>query len=48
MEVTSQLHTLHTLPPGIATSTHWTGSQVNPSISLDAVMKRKISTPAWN
>jgi hypothetical protein len=45
MEVSGQLHTPATLPPGErAPSTHWIGGWVDPRASLDDVENRKFLT----
>jgi hypothetical protein len=44
MEVSSEFHAPTTLPPGKEhPQTQWTGGQVGPRASLDAVAKRKKS-----
>jgi hypothetical protein len=46
MEVSGQLHTPATLPPGKEPpGTHWIGGWVGPRAVLDAVVKRKIPSP---
>jgi hypothetical protein len=46
MEVSGQLHASAALPPReIAPGTHWIGGWVGPRAGLDAVVKRKISSP---
>jgi hypothetical protein len=41
MEVSGQLHAL------AASDTQWIGGWVGPKAVLDAVVKRKISSPRW-
>jgi hypothetical protein len=46
MEVSGQLHSPATLPPGKEPlGTHWVGGWMGPSAGLEMVVKRKIPSP---
>jgi hypothetical protein len=48
MEMSGQFHAPAALHPGKrAPGTHWIGDWVGPRAVLDAVVKRKISSPRW-
>jgi hypothetical protein len=49
MEVNGQLHAPAALPPGKEPpGTHCIGGWVGPRAGLDAVVRRKISSPYWD